>query len=212
MLRMILIPAAGGVVWREGPGGLRVAVIHRPKRGDWSLPKGKLYDGEGWEAAAVREVKEETGCVCRLAEFASSHWSVPGGTPKPKVVLFWNMELHREGDLGDDDEVDEVAWLKPPAALARLDRESERRVLVRALARREARARPSDRDALRGDVARARARLLRRGLAERIGGEALGAGLARLDRAEDDLLKARGARAHAHLKAALRIVEAARAS
>jgi 8-oxo-dGTP diphosphatase len=206
---MILIPAAGGVVWREGPGGPRLAVVHRPKRGDWSLPKGKLCDGEGWEAAAVREVREETGCVCRLAEFAGSLWYVPGRTPKPKVVLYWNMELHREGDLDDGDEVDEVAWLKPRAALARLDRESERRVLLRALARREARARSGRADALRGEVARARARLLRRGLAERIGGEALGAGLARLDRAEDALLAARAARAHAHLKAALRIVEGA---
>lgn len=208
---MILIPAAGGVVWREGPEGLRVAVIHRPKRDDWSLPKGKLDDGENWETAAVREVREETGCVCRLAEFAGSLWYVPVRSPKPKVVLYWNMELHREGELDAGDEVDEVAWLRPRPALERLDRQSERRVLVRALARREARARLGRRDALRGEVARARAHLLRRGLAERIGGEALGVGLARLDSAEDALLVARARSARAHLKAAARIAEAAKA-
>jgi hypothetical protein len=60
-------------------------------------------------------------------------------------------------------------------------------------------------------VARARAHLLRRGLAERIGGEALGVGLARLDSAEDALLVARARSARAHLKAAARIAEAAKA-
>jgi 8-oxo-dGTP diphosphatase len=202
---MILIPAAGGVVWRGSQAGLRVAVIHRPRRDDWSLPKGKLDQGETWEAAAVREVREETGCTCRLAEFAASLWYVPGRSPKPKVVLYWNMELHREGELDAGDEVDEVAWLRPRAALARLDRESERKVLLRALARREARVRPGRKDALRGEVARARAQLLRRGLSERIGGEALGAGLARLDRAEDALLAACAEKARAHLAAAVRI-------
>jgi 8-oxo-dGTP diphosphatase len=202
---MILIPAAGGVVWREGPAGLQVAVIHRPRRDDWSLPKGKLDPGEGWEAAAVREVREETGCSCRMAEFAASLWYVPGRSPKPKVVLYWNMELHREGELDAGDEVDEVAWLRPRAALARLDRESERKVLLRALARREARDRAGRRELLRGEVARARAQLMRRGLSERIGGEELGAGLARLDRAEDALLAARAEKARAHLAAAARI-------
>ena len=38
-----------------------MAVIHRPKYVDWSLPKGKLEEGEGWQEAALREVEEETG-------------------------------------------------------------------------------------------------------------------------------------------------------
>ena len=50
------VKAAGGVVWRRGPGGIEVAVAHRPHREDWSLPKGKLDPGEGWEEAALREV------------------------------------------------------------------------------------------------------------------------------------------------------------
>jgi 8-oxo-dGTP pyrophosphatase MutT (NUDIX family) len=51
------IRAAGGVVVRDG----RIAVVHRPKYDDWSLPKGKLDAGESWEEAALREVEEETG-------------------------------------------------------------------------------------------------------------------------------------------------------
>ena len=59
------IAAAGGVlVARDGEGRTKVAVIHRPKYMDWSLPKGKLEEGEGWQEAALREVQEETGYRC----------------------------------------------------------------------------------------------------------------------------------------------------
>jgi len=209
MSAMGLIRAAGGVVWREGDEGGRVAVIHRPRRDDWSLPKGKLIEGEGWEEGAIREVREETGCVCRVAEFAASTWYVPNRTPK--VVLFWNMVLLREGELEGGDEVDEVRWLRPRAALERLDHENEHRVLERAVARREARLRTGHPDAVRAAILVARARLLRQGLAGRLDGGLLGTGLERLDRAEDALLRDRGAKARAHLVVASRIAGGARA-
>lgn len=41
--------------------GLEIAVIHRPRYDDWSLPKGKVDPGETVPVAAVREVCEETG-------------------------------------------------------------------------------------------------------------------------------------------------------
>ena len=190
MGRMAVIRAAGGVVWRGGAGEARVAVIHRPRRGDWTLPKGKLEEGEAWEEAALREVREETGCACRLAGFAASSWYVPNRTPK--VVLYWNMSLRREGELdGDGDEVDEVRWLRVPAALSRLDYASERRVLLRAAARREASHRRRREDGAWQAVAGARARLIRRALRAGVDGELLGKGLARLDRAEDALAEAR---------------------
>jgi len=186
---MGIIRAAGGVVWRAGPREPRVAVIHRPHRGDWTLPKGKLEEGEAWEEAALREVREETGCACRLSEFASSSWYVPSRTPK--VVLYWNMSLRREGELdGDGDEVDEVRWLRLPAALSRLDYASERRVLLRAAARREARGGRRRDGVAREAVSGARSRLIRRALRGGIDGESLGKGLARLDRAEDALVEA----------------------
>ena len=58
------ITAAGGVVVRREGRRNRIAVIHRPKYMDWSLPKGKLEKGESFEEAALREVREETGFKC----------------------------------------------------------------------------------------------------------------------------------------------------
>lgn len=185
---MTIIRAAGGVVWRDGAGDPRVAVVHRPRRRDWTLPKGKLEEGEAWEAAALREVREETGCSCRLGAFAASSWYVPNRTPK--VVLYWNMVLRREGELDAGDEVDEVRWLRPRAALERLEYESERRVLLRAVARRELRRGRGEAEAAREAVKRVRARLLRHALRARIDGESLGRRLSRLDRADDALAQA----------------------
>jgi 8-oxo-dGTP pyrophosphatase MutT (NUDIX family) len=129
---MAIVRAAGGVLWRPGRSGSEVALIHRSRRGDWSLPKGKLDAGESWEEAALREVLEETGCAARLASFAGATFYE--SRRGPKVVLYWNMALVREGALPDGGEVDEVVWLPPARALERLDRGRERRLLERACA------------------------------------------------------------------------------
>jgi len=130
MAGMAIVRAAGGVVWRQGRSGPRLAVIHRPRHRDWSLPKGKLDDGETWEEAALREVEEETGCVARLTSFAGAIWYQ--ARRAPKIVLYWNMELVEEGPLDAGDEVDEVLWLEPAEAVARLDFDDERRVVLGA--------------------------------------------------------------------------------
>ncbi|MCC6540042.1 MAG: NUDIX hydrolase, partial [Bryobacterales bacterium] len=44
-----MIEAAGGLLWRrreDDGGGLEIALVHRGRYDDWSLPKGKLDDGE----------------------------------------------------------------------------------------------------------------------------------------------------------------------
>jgi 8-oxo-dGTP diphosphatase len=108
------VKAAGGVVWRRGPGGIEVAVVHRPHRDDWSLPKGKLDPGESFEAAAVREVQEEIGFRCRLGrELSPTSYRDQKG--RAKVVRYWLMEPE-EGEFSPNNEVDELRWLIPSAA------------------------------------------------------------------------------------------------
>ena len=62
------ILAAGAVLWRyaEGSDTTEVAVVHRPRYDDWSLPKGKVDPGESEPVTAVREVEEETGYAAEL--------------------------------------------------------------------------------------------------------------------------------------------------
>lgn len=123
-----VIEAAGGIVWRHGAGTAEVAVVHRPRYQDWSLPKGKREPGESWQETALREVLEETGCRVVIERFADGTiYSVKG---RPKVVLFWHMRVTRESAFEPNEEVDQLDWLTPEAAILRLDYGSERRLLA----------------------------------------------------------------------------------
>ena len=198
---MPVVRAAGGLLWREGPSGPRLALVHRPRRDDWSLPKGKLDDGESWEEAAVREVEEETGCRARITSFAGATSYL--ARRAPKVVLYWHMALVREGRLDAGDEIDEVAWLAPADAVRRLDYELDRRLVARAPAGGAVRAIAS------GSAAAAveRADLQRRLLALDPRGEAAGLGpaLELLDRADEAAARGEGREVHLLLQAARRL-------
>jgi ADP-ribose pyrophosphatase YjhB (NUDIX family) len=127
---MEIVRAAGGILWRNGSRGPMLALVHRPHKDDWTLPKGKLKDDEGWQAAAQRETEEETGCRVRVIEFAGCTFhSVRRG---PKIVLYWHMTVAREGNPVAQGEVDEVAWLLPADAAKCLDDQSQRRLVQRA--------------------------------------------------------------------------------
>ncbi len=126
-----VVQAAGGIVWRSSPAGRRIAVIHRARYGDWTLPKGKLKPGESWERTALREVGEEIGCSVRLADFAGSVSYVVDSAPK--VVLFWNMELVEQREFQPSEEVSEVIWMSAPEALRRLDHPGEKTLLSDSL-------------------------------------------------------------------------------
>src|SRR5215210_5628791 len=125
------VKAAGGVVWRRGDDGIEIAVVHRPRYDDWSLPKGKLDPGESWEEAALREVREEIGLTCKLGR-ELPHVSYQDRKGRDKAVRYWMMEPEG-GEFAPNDEVDEVRWLIPRAAAELLtyphDRELVREVV-----------------------------------------------------------------------------------
>jgi 8-oxo-dGTP diphosphatase len=101
-------PAAGGVVWRARANALEVAVVHRPRYDDWTLPKGKVGPGEQPLLAAVREVGEETGARVEVGRRLATV-EYPVG-PSTKRVSFWAMR-YLDGEHQPTDEVDEVRWL-----------------------------------------------------------------------------------------------------
>lgn len=128
-----IIRAAGGLVWRNSPErhGRQLAVIFRTRRGDWTLPKGKLEPGEQWQDTALREVLEETGCAVALRDLAGCVSYLDNG--KPKVVLFWNMVVKGECKFTPSEEVGELLWLTPEEALKKLDYPAEKALLIGAL-------------------------------------------------------------------------------
>jgi 8-oxo-(d)GTP phosphatase len=104
------IRAAGGIVWRTGENGVvEIALVHRPKYDDWTLPKGKPHPGETEEETAAREVKEETGLRCVLERpIGRIHYVDRRG--RPKTVRYWLMRPI-SGSFTPSDEVDELRWL-----------------------------------------------------------------------------------------------------
>jgi 8-oxo-dGTP diphosphatase len=122
------VRAGGGVVWRPAADGIEVLVVHRPRYDDWSLPKGKCDPGEGFEAAALREVAEETGLACELGPFLAEVRYVDH-KGRDKVVRYWSMRVdavdHR---FEPNDEVDEVRWLGPDEAADLLSYAHDRRL------------------------------------------------------------------------------------
>lgn len=122
-----VIQAAGGLVWRDGKQGPEVLLVHRPRYDDWSLPKGKMEQGEAWTETALREVEEETGMQVVLGDFAGSCSYLV--RQRVKVVLFWNMEIRNETRFVVNDEVDQLKWLPVKKALKTLTYEFEQDLL-----------------------------------------------------------------------------------
>lgn len=113
------VRAAGVVLLRPGSSAEPdVALIHRARRQDWSLPKGKLEPGEHSIVAAVRECEEETGIRPVLAVPLPSQEYLAFG--QPKTVDYWTATVGHEAGFEPNDEVDEVAWMTVDEACARL--------------------------------------------------------------------------------------------
>ncbi|MBI2724499.1 MAG: NUDIX domain-containing protein [Chloroflexi bacterium] len=132
--------SAGGVVFRvREDGGFDVALI-RTHEQRWQLPKGWIEAGESDEAAAVREVREETGLesdvVGRLDTI--EYWYRSTYEPEParvhKFVHFFLLRAAGGSTEAHDDEVLEARWTDIDEAGRLLAFKDERQVMAQALA------------------------------------------------------------------------------
>jgi 8-oxo-dGTP diphosphatase len=124
------VVAAGGVLWRGDPASPDVALVHRPRYDDWSLPKGKTKRGEHLLVTAAREVNEETGFDPLLGpRITSVHYRVTShGRPADKVVTYWSMRC-AGGAFQANREVDEMSWVPLAEAERRLSSNTDGVVL-----------------------------------------------------------------------------------
>jgi len=123
--------AAGCVVVRRNKKGkARYLIAHRPEYDDWTLPKGKVENGESFLEAALREVEEETGIVGKGPRpIGSVGYLTQAGNPK---VARWWLTKVKKGSFTPNSEVDQVAWMSYRKGLEKLTYRNDREVLDRA--------------------------------------------------------------------------------
>jgi len=122
-----VIRAAGAVLWRPSRRyGIRIALVHRPRYDDWSLPKGKAEPGEVALVTAAREVEEETGFRAAIGRSLTTvSYKANGG---PKTVQYF--AARRVGGLfTPNKEVDRLEWLPAAKAAERMTYEFDQAVL-----------------------------------------------------------------------------------
>ena len=122
-----LVRAAGALLWRPSrKHGIRVALVHRPRYDDWSLPKGKSVPGESMPVTAAREVEEETGFTSILGRALTTVTYSVGG--KAKTVEYFAAR-RRSGSFAANREVDKLEWFPVPLARARMTYDFDKAVL-----------------------------------------------------------------------------------
>ena len=123
--------SAGGLVLRRNGTTLEALLIGRGVPRVWSLPKGHVEARETHEQAALREVREETGCWAEILIKLSdiSYWFYLNRTKHKKSVHFYLMRYLSGDTANHDHEVDEAAWFEIKAAKKALKYVNEKRLV-----------------------------------------------------------------------------------
>jgi ADP-ribose pyrophosphatase YjhB (NUDIX family) len=102
---------AAGVILRDGDRVCLVRRAHDPGYGKWTFPGGFVDAGEHPADAALRELREESGCAGEIERLFGAYPSV-GPHAKPVVILVYAARLRGHG-AQECDEVQEVRWFAP---------------------------------------------------------------------------------------------------
>lgn len=127
-------PAVGTVCFK-GEDVLLIRRGTKPLAGDWSIPGGRIEFGERAEAAALRELVEETGITARLTGLVdvvdAIFTSRTTGAVARHYVLFDYAAVWVSGEPIAGDDADHAEWISP-VRLAELPLWDETRRVIAA--------------------------------------------------------------------------------
>ena len=130
--------SAGGVLFKMEDKTFFVLLIATKNHTVWTLPKGLIEKGEDPETAAIREVKEETGCLGKIVKLIDKidiwFYSKENDekTRHHKLIYYYLMKFV-EGDTAQHDyEVDDAKWFNIDEAISVATYPKDRVILEKA--------------------------------------------------------------------------------
>lgn len=131
--------SAGGVVIRDNDDMIVIVPVKRDAAGHrvLGLPKGHPDGDETPEAAAAREVREETGVEADIvSELGDVHYSYERRGRRVRKRVRFYLFRYRSGDVADHDhEIEDAMWMPLEDAVEALSYDGEREIVRRALSR-----------------------------------------------------------------------------
>ncbi len=127
----------GVVPFYRSAAGARVLLVHQiGRRGDrfWTLPKGHAEEGESPEAAALRELAEETGLTAITLALEHSfsmqyQFIFEGDTIDKTVTFFLGYADDQQTSITQPEEIAALGWFTKEEALAKVSHTEVQRIL-----------------------------------------------------------------------------------
>ncbi len=133
--------SAGAVIFRKEQGRVLFLVIFSNRNRVWGFPKGHVEPNETEQAAALREIAEETGLqgleiISGFREEAVYEAISKRGQFKGQRIekhsIYFLMETRQEKITVDNDEIGDYKWLELNEALSLVDFDSGKNILKKA--------------------------------------------------------------------------------